>query len=236
MTPRSCTDGTSRHLSVDLDSVPGPDGGETGLTLCSTPERPVWGTDQSAIDVAYEMYLSDTHVNIAALPPCAQCLRIADLLADPETASTLHRRPSRPDFASGFTGNEIRSVLRNDIVTGASPSRQAAVHLLTFTAVPDQPGFGDLVGIMDLPWDMGDTVRMGQVTDWAAVVSFAAAADVSDRDRQMIAVAARLADGSRVGSEAVAGLVDDPAATERVKEAIAIASGQGGSLKAQRKR
>ncbi|MEU8330491.1 hypothetical protein [Micromonospora sp. NPDC048839] len=227
MTPRPCTDGTFQHLSVDLDDAPGGDGGETGLTLCSTPERPVWGSDQWAINTAYEMHRRDTYVDIATLPPCVECLRVEQLLTDPDTAPPLHRRTPRPDFASGFTGEEIRGVLRTDIATGASLGLRAAVHLLTFTAVPDQPGFGDLVGVLDLPWDMGDTVRMGQVTDWAAVVDFAAAADVPARDRRMIAVAASLAGGPPVGLEAAVSFTDDPAAARRVIEAIAIATGHG---------
>jgi hypothetical protein len=227
MTPRPCTDGTLRHLSVDLDDAPGGDGGNTGYTLCSAPERPVWGADQWAIDAAYDMYLKDTRIDIATLPPCAECLRVAELLADPDTAPPLHRRPPRPAFASGFTGDAIRSILRTDIATGASAGRRAAVHLLSFTTVPDQPGFGDLVGILDLVWDMGDTVRMGQVTDWAAVVDFAAAADVPDRDRQLIAVAASLAGGPPVALEAAVSFFGDQAAARRVIEAVAIATGHG---------
>lgn len=229
MTPRPCTDGTLRHLSVDLDfdDVPGSDGGMTGLTLCSAPERPVWGRDQWALDLEYDRYLSDTSVDIAALPPCVECLRVAELLANPDTAPPLHRRTPRPEFASGFTGDAIRAVLRIDIATGASRGQGAAVHLLTFTAVPDQPGFGDLVRIWDLPWDMGDIVRMGQVTDWAAVIDFAVAADVPDRDRQMIAVAASLAGGPPVDLEAAVSFLDDPAAAQRVIEAFAIATGHG---------
>jgi hypothetical protein len=227
MTPRPCTDGTLRHLSVDLDDAAGGDGGETGLTLCSAPERPVWGSDQWAIDIAYDLYLTDTYVDIAALPPCVECLRVARLLADPDTAPPLHRRTPPPDLASGSTGDGIRGILLTDIATGASPGRRAAVHLLTFTAVPDQPGFGDLVEILDLVWDMGDTVRMGQVRDWAAVVGFAAAADVPDRDRRMIAVAASLAGAPPVGLEAAVSFADDPAAARRVIEAIAIATGHG---------
>jgi hypothetical protein len=101
------------------------------------------------------------------------------------------------------------------------------VHLLTFTAVPDQPGFGNLVEILDLVWDMGDTVRMGQITDWPAAVGFAAAAEVPDRDRQLIAVAASLAGGPPVALEAAVSPVDDPAAARRLIEAIAIATGHG---------
>ncbi|NUT94039.1 MAG: hypothetical protein HOY78_18660 [Saccharothrix sp.] len=231
MTPRPCTDGTLRHLSVDLDfdDVPGSEG-MTGLTLCSAPERPVWGRDQWSIDTTYEWHLTDTAVDIAALPPCVECLRVAELLANPDTAPPLHRRPPRPRFASGFGGDEIRGYLRIDIATGASLGVGAAVHLLSFTAVPDQPGFGDLVGIMDLPWDMGDIVRMGHVTDWAAVVDFAATADVPDRDRRMIALAASLAGGPPVDLQAAvspAGFADDPAAAQRVIEAFAIATGHG---------
>ncbi|MFE9750340.1 hypothetical protein ACFYOT_36005 [Saccharothrix saharensis] len=227
MTPQPCTDGTLRHLSVDLDHDDRAEGGQTGYTLCSTPGRPVWGDDQGAINAAYEMYRSDTCVDIAALPPCAECLRVAELLADPDTAPPLHRRTPRPGFASGYTGDEIRGYLRTDVATGATLGRRAAVHLLGFTAVPDQPGFGDLVTITDLPWDDGDVVRMGQVTDWAAVVGFAAAADVPDRDRRMVAIAASLAGGPPVDLEGTGGLVDDPAAARRVIEAIAIGMGHG---------
>ncbi|MEU7589850.1 hypothetical protein AB0A95_26560 [Micromonospora sp. NPDC049230] len=227
MTPRTCTDGTIQHLSVDLDDAADGDGGQTGLTLCSTPQRPVWGSDQWAIDIAYEMHRSDSRVDVAALPPCGECVRVAELLADPDTVPPLHRRTPRPEVASGFGGEEIRGVLRTDIATGASLGRRAAVHLLTFTAVPDQPGFGDLVRILDLPWDMGDIVRMGQVNDWAAVVDFAASADVSDRDRQLVAVAASLAGGPSVDLEAAVSFVDDPTAARRVIEAIAIATGHG---------
>ncbi|MBO4206477.1 hypothetical protein [Micromonospora echinofusca] len=228
MTPQPCTDGTFRHLSVDLDydDSPSGEGGKTGFTLCSAPDRPVWSKDQSVIDTVYEMHLSDTYVDIAALPPCVECLRVAELLADPETAPPLHRRPPRPTLASGFTGDEIRRLLRTDIATGALLGQQAAVHLLAFTAVPDQPGFGDLVGILDLPWD-GEIVRMGQVTSWAAVVDFATAADVPDRDRQMTAMAASLAGGPPVGLAASVSFASDPAAARRVIEAIAVAMGHG---------
>ncbi|RKT69495.1 hypothetical protein DFJ66_2725 [Saccharothrix variisporea] len=119
-------------------------------------------------------------------------------------------------------------MIRDDwkTATGASLGLRAAVHLLTFTAVPDQPGFGDLVTILDLPWD-GEIVRMGQVTDWAAVVDFAAAADVPDRDRRMIAMAAGYAGGPPVDLEAAVGFAGDPAAAQRVIEAFAIATGHG---------
>ncbi|MBL6280356.1 hypothetical protein JMF97_29770 [Micromonospora fiedleri] len=226
MTPEPCTDGTFRHLSVDLHPVGGGDDGMTGYTLCSAPQRPVRGDDQAAIDVPYDAYRTDTHADIAALPPCGECLRVAALLADPETAPPLHRSP-RPDLPSELTGDVIRRLLDTDIATGAPPGRRAAVHLLTFTAVPDQPGFADLVERLSLLWGADGTVEMGQVRDWEAVVRFAATADVPDRDRQMIALAASLAGGPPVDLEAAASFVDDPAAARRVIEAITIASGRG---------
>lgn len=226
MTPEPCTtrDGTFRHLSVDLTAAAGGEDGRTGYTLCSTPERPVHGADQSNISCAFDEWRTDMWVNIAELPPCAECLRVAELLADPDTAPPLHRSP-RLVYPSVPIGDSIRGLLELDIATGAPPGRRAAVHLLTFTAIPDQPGFTDLVESMDLVWDMGDTVRMGQVRNWAAVVDFAATADVPDRDRQMIAVAASLAGGSPVSLEAAVRFVDDPAAARRVNEAIVIATG-----------
>lgn len=187
----------------------------------------MWGDDQWALDIAYDMGLSDAHADIAALPACAECLRVAELLANPDTAPPLHRRVRRPRDASAFSGDEVRGLLGTDIATGAPPGRRAAVHLLTFTAVPDQPGFGDLVEILDLVWGMGDTVRMGQVTDWAEVSRFAATAGVPDRDRKLVAVAASLAGGPPVSLESAVSFADDPAAAQRLIEAIAIATGHG---------
>ncbi|GIE74891.1 hypothetical protein Aph02nite_08410 [Actinoplanes philippinensis] len=228
MTPRPCTDGTLRHLSVDLDFGPGEDGGLTGYALCSTPERRVWTEDQSAIWIGYDMGLRKDDTNIDRLPPCAECLRVAELLADPETAPhvQLQLRPPRPTTAAEFDGDGIRNVLITDVFTGALPGRAAAVYLLIFTAVPDRPGFGELVEIMDLPWDMGAIVRMGQVGDWAAVVGFAASADVPERDRRLIALAARLAGEEPVGPEAAAEFAGDPEAAQRVTDALDAATGR----------
>ncbi|MFD1367858.1 hypothetical protein [Actinoplanes sichuanensis] len=229
MTPRPCTDGTLRHLSVDLDDVPGGDGGSSGYTLCSSPERRVHAEDTYAIGIAYDMGLRDDYIDIDELPACAECLRVAELLKDPRTASRLrlHLRPRRPDVATGYTGDQIRSVLRTDIATGASAGRRAAVHLLGFTSIPDQPGFGGLVGLLDLPWDMGDTVLMGQVTDWSAVVAFATTNDVPDRDRKLIALAASLHDEQPIDLATALGHGDDRAAFRRAIEAVMIAAGQG---------
>lgn len=79
MTPEPCTDrtGTWQHLSADLYDDPSGDGGRIGLTLCSTPADPVGASDQAAVDVAYEMYLSDMLVRVADLPPCEACRRAA---------------------------------------------------------------------------------------------------------------------------------------------------------------
>jgi hypothetical protein len=224
MTPEPCTDGTWRHLSVDLTAAGGGEDGRTGLTLCSTPERPVHGRDQLNIDCAFDEWRTDMWVDVAELPPCAECLQVAELLADPDTAPPLHRSP-QPVYPSVPTGQSIRGLLELDVATGAPPGRRAAVHLLTFTAIPDQPGFADLVESIEVVWDMGDTVRMGQVRSWAAVADFAATADVPDRDRQMVAVAASLAGGPPVSLEAAVRFVDDPAAARRMIEAILIATG-----------
>jgi hypothetical protein len=83
MTPEFCTDlgGVLRHLSVDLDDDPGEDGGRIGLTLCSTTGHVVSASDQQAIDVGYDMFLSDVSVDVATLPPCVECERVAGNLA-----------------------------------------------------------------------------------------------------------------------------------------------------------
>lgn len=84
MTPEPCTDrdGTRRHLSVDLYDDPGGDGGRIGLTLCSTRSNPVGASDQDAVDIAYDMHLSDMYVTVAELPPCEECQRAAEKLAE----------------------------------------------------------------------------------------------------------------------------------------------------------
>ncbi|MEU4426178.1 hypothetical protein AB0F81_36625 [Actinoplanes sp. NPDC024001] len=84
MTPEPCTDrdGLRRHLSVNLYDDPSGDGGRIGHTLCSTPGNVVGASDQAAVDVAYDMYLSDMHVSVAQLPPCDECRRAAEDLAN----------------------------------------------------------------------------------------------------------------------------------------------------------
>jgi hypothetical protein len=86
MTPQICTDlgGMLRHLSVDLHDDPGEDGGRIGLTLCSTLGRIVSASDQQAMDVGYDMFLSDVSVDVATLPPCDECERVAGTLVTRE--------------------------------------------------------------------------------------------------------------------------------------------------------
>jgi hypothetical protein len=125
---------------------------------------------------------------------------------------------------SEFTGDEVRIMFRTDIATGATVTRRAAVHLLTFTELPDRPGFGELVRILDLEWDQGDIVRMGQVSDWPALLDFAAAAGISDDDRRMVTLAVSLASGQSIDLAANVA-VSGPAHARRIIEAIAIATG-----------
>ena len=82
MESQACTDlaGTRRHLSVDLYDDPSGDGGQIGLTLCSTRGHPTGAVDQQAVDVAYDMFLSDVWVDVATLPPCEECERLAESL------------------------------------------------------------------------------------------------------------------------------------------------------------
>jgi hypothetical protein len=82
MTPEPCTDrdGRLRHLSVNLYDDPGEYGGRIGRTLCSTESAYVGASDQSAVDVAYDHFLSDMHVRVADLPPCERCSRAAEEL------------------------------------------------------------------------------------------------------------------------------------------------------------
>jgi hypothetical protein len=126
--------------------------------------------------------------------------------------------------SSGLNGDRLRGLLHTDIATGAPVTRRAAVHLLTFTELPDRPGFGELVAILDLEWDQGDIVRMGQVSDWAALLDFAATAGLSDDDQRLVTLAVSLASGQPVDLAANVA-VSGPTHARRVIEAIAIATG-----------
>jgi hypothetical protein len=86
MKPELCTDrdGTRRHLSVGLYDDPCDDGGRIGFTLCSTESNRVSASDQGAIDAAYDLHLSDMYVRVADLPPCEECQRAAEKLAQAE--------------------------------------------------------------------------------------------------------------------------------------------------------
>lgn len=125
---------------------------------------------------------------------------------------------------SGFSGDQLRRLLGTDIATGAPATRRAAVYLLTFTELPDRPGFGELVEVLELEWDHGDIVAMGQVSDWAALLAFAAAAGLSDSDQRLVALAGSLASGQPVDLAANVAVSGHEHA-RRVIEAIAIATG-----------
>jgi hypothetical protein len=131
-----------------------------------------------------------------------------------------------PAFASGFTGDQLRGLLHMDIVTGALACTRAAVHLLTFTELIDRPGAGELFEVHEFEWDQGDIVQMGQVYDSAALMDFAATAELSDSDLRMLALAVSLASGQPVDL-AVNVAAGSPAHARRVIEAIAIATGYG---------
>lgn len=68
-------------MAVDLHDDPSGDGGRIGLTLCSIQSNVVSALDQYAVDVAYDMHLSDMWVKVAELPPCEACQRASEKLA-----------------------------------------------------------------------------------------------------------------------------------------------------------
>jgi hypothetical protein len=126
--------------------------------------------------------------------------------------------------SSTYSGDELRAMLTAG-AAGASPTLQAAVHLLTFTDVPDRPAFANLVDVDDI--SAGTTPALGAfVRDWAGLPSSAAAARLSGGPARLLALAISLATGQPVDlRENIA--PGGHAHIRRVLEAVIIAAADG---------
>lgn len=124
---------------------------------------------------------------------------------------------------SPYTGEEMRALL---VAGGEQVGRlniRGAVHLLTFTDLPDWRGFHVLVDIERVLNRDHERTTVALVRDWTALPNVRAA-QISGSGRRLLALAVSMAAGAPVSlREELSGF--GHAHARRVMEAVAIATG-----------
>ena len=130
--------------------------------------------------------------------------------------------------ASEFSPDALRALIRAGAWIDRPAGIKAAVHLLTFTELPDRPGFAELVEVVQLPgYDDGQDVQVAVIRDWAVLLALPAVDRLSDDDRRLLALAGSLAAGRPVDLAANVAVSSDGHAL-RIIEAMVIATGYHG--------
>ncbi|MET8277412.1 hypothetical protein [Micromonospora sp. NPDC005174] len=126
---------------------------------------------------------------------------------------------------SEFSPDSLRTLIRAGAWIGGPDTRKAAVHLLTSTKLPDQPGFADLVDVVQIPeYDDGHDIQVAVIRDWPALLALPAVEHLSDDDRRLLALAGSLATGQPVDL-ATNAAVEGHEHAAKVAEAMVIAAG-----------
>ncbi|MET8526304.1 hypothetical protein [Micromonospora sp. NPDC005172] len=126
---------------------------------------------------------------------------------------------------SEFSPDSLRTLIRAGAWIGGPDTRKAAVHLLTSTKLPDQPGFADLVDVVQIPeYDDGHDIQVAVIRDWPALLALPAVEHLSDDDRRLLALAGSLATGQPVDLATNAAVKGHEHAA-KVAEAMVIAAG-----------
>jgi len=126
---------------------------------------------------------------------------------------------------SQFSPDGLRTLIRAGAWIDRPDTRKAGVHLLTFTKLPDQPGFAELVELVQIPeYDDGQDIQVAVIRDWAAVFALPAVAQLSEDDRRLLALAESLITGQPVDLAATVAVSGHDHAL-RIMEAMVIATG-----------
>lgn len=126
---------------------------------------------------------------------------------------------------SEFSPDDLRTLIYAGAWIDRPDTKKAAVHLLNFTKLPDQPGFAELVEILQIPeYDDGHDIQVVVIRDWAGVFALPAVAQLSDDDRRLLALAESLIGGQPVDLAANVAVSGHGHAL-RIMEAMVIATG-----------
>jgi hypothetical protein len=125
--------------------------------------------------------------------------------------------------AGTYTAEQMSDLLTSGAGMAGIDTMRAAVHLLTFTALPGRPDFADLVDVAEVTARAGAEVPAAFVTDWATLTD-GRFVQLGGGPTRLLALAASLAAGRPVDlRENTPGL--GWAHARRVVEAIQIATG-----------
>jgi hypothetical protein len=126
---------------------------------------------------------------------------------------------------SEFSPDDLRTLIRAGAWIDCADTKKAAVHLLTFTELPEQPGFAELVEVVQIPeYDDGQDIQVAVIRDWPALLALPAVAQLSDDDRRLLALAGSLISGQPVDL-ATNVAVSGHGHAVRIMEAMVIATG-----------
>ncbi|MET8365785.1 hypothetical protein AB0J68_09140 [Micromonospora sp. NPDC049580] len=126
---------------------------------------------------------------------------------------------------SEFSPDALRTLIRAGAWIDRPDTKKAAVHLLTFTKLPEQPGFAELVEVVQIPeYDDGHDIQVAVIRDWPALLALPAVEQLSDDDQRLVALAGSLATGQPVDLAANAAVKGHEHAA-KVAEAMVIAAG-----------
>lgn len=121
-----------------------------------------------------------------------------------------------------YTRDELIRLLEAGALALGATGTQAAIHLLTFTALPGRADLAHHIDINTIDDVDGFTVTGAFVRDWPSLAAHDHLFGLTGTDERMLALAASLADGVPVDlRNNAAGFGSRPAAA-RVLEAMAI--------------
>jgi hypothetical protein len=130
----------------------------------------------------------------------------------------------KPKPTTGYTVEQMQQLL---IAGGKHNGRhtvQAAIHLLTYTELPQHRGFGELVKVQEIRDHEGQPVTAAFVRDWKALPNAPTAHYLGGGDHRLLALAISMATGEPVDLyQNLSGF--GHAHMRRVIEAVAIATG-----------
>jgi hypothetical protein len=126
-------------------------------------------------------------------------------------------------MSTTYSADEMSQMLVAGAKATGRTNVQAAVHLLTFTALPHRQAFAELVEVEDVGWADGP-VLAAFVKDWKVLPGSKAADRLGGGDQRLLALAVSLA-GAESVDLSVNLAVGGYAYARRVIEAMAIATG-----------
>jgi hypothetical protein len=130
----------------------------------------------------------------------------------------------KPKPTTEYTVEQMQQLLIAGAKHNGRYTVRAAIHLLTYTELPQHRGFGQLVKVQQIRSHEGQLVSAAFVRDWTALPTAPTARYLGGGDHRLLALAISMATGEPVDLyQNLSGF--GHAHMRRVTEAVAIATG-----------